>query len=137
VRSALTTLVLSSLILLAACSDEPGIAQNDPRYPPIAGLIATAVDNYASRGPYGVYPYMTGEVTVKCTEEQFAAAVGRRPDAAPLKSIEKVSIRGDEATVTLNLITAAGDDQAVWKLERLPNASWAVLEVPGSESCTP
>jgi hypothetical protein len=136
-RLAFTAAALLSLALFAACSDDPGIAQTDPRYPPIAGLIATAVDNYASRGPYGLYPYVTGEVTVKCTEEEFAAAVGRRPDAAPLRSIEKVSIRGDEATVTLNLITAAGDDQAVWKLERLPNASWAVLEVPGSESCTP
>jgi hypothetical protein len=135
-RLALASAALLPIALSLACGDS-ALPETDPQYAPIAGLIGTAAENYASQGPAALYPYMASHVKAKCTQDQFVTAVGTRSDVGSLRSIEKVTIDGDEATATLTLITASGDTEVEWRLKREVTGSWGVLEVPGSERCAP
>ena len=136
-RAGLATLLLS-LAVSGACRDDSTLDESSRDYATIAGIIATAVDNYASGGPAALYRYMDPEVTLKCTAEQFEAAVGRRQDIGQLVRINEVTVHGDVATVELTLSTASGVMNVTWKMQRNVRGGWGpVLEVPGSEACTP
>jgi hypothetical protein len=128
---------LTPLLATVACGSNEGISQEDPRYGPIAAVIAGAVETYASQGAFGLHVNMTPQVREKCTAEEFAATMGQRSDVGPLLGIEKVTVDGETAVASIRLGTASGEKEVDWRLEQRVNGRWAVLEVPGSEPCTP
>jgi hypothetical protein len=99
--------------------------------------VPLVVERY-SLGAVRLYEFTTEEVREQCSVEQFTAALEGQVVPRGVRSVESISYNDDgTAEVRSLLITTEGDVEAVWKVEFTTNRIAQILEVPGSEECTP
>jgi hypothetical protein len=130
----LTAVTVLALALLA-CGDDDDAA-DDPRTLQIGALSETATGAWASAGPEGLYDYLAASVTGRCPREQLAAALADEAQPTGWRQIKDVEFNGDdEASATVIIITAAGDEESAWTFSRVSGENWRISDLPGLENC--
>jgi hypothetical protein len=125
-------------MLLDNGGDSTSSATSDPRTAAVLAFLTENVDKLGTTGPSGIYGVVDRSVQARCSKEQWIAAFAGKPLPSALREVKEIVYKDDgTAEVHLVLITPEGDREVVWRLSFLPNNVVKIVEIPGSEACTP
>ena len=131
-----SVIALAALLAATAAACGGDHVPNDPRVKEIAAFVAAAADRYSSMGNEGVFDLLEERTKMRCPRDLFIQARAGHTQGMAYRDLKSVSFNSDNtADVKIDFITQAGDEDVTWKLIRLPNGSWRILDVPGMEAC--
>jgi hypothetical protein len=141
VAAAVAGITLGALLYLTCergNNSKDAVPLDDPRTRTVLAFVPLVVERYALGGAVSLYEFTTEEVREKCSVEEFRTALEGEIVPRSVRWVESVSYNDDgTAEVRSLLVTTEGDVEATWKVEFTTNRIAQILEVPGSEECTP
>ena len=116
--------------------DSPASSTEDPRTDDILAFIPLQVEKLG-RGADAIYGVLAADVQDQCTLDGFIAAMADQPPPGAFRRVEEIKYNDGTADVRIVLIGESADVEVTWRLSFLPNGQPKIVEVPGSEECTP
>jgi len=118
-------------------SDTAEAPTDDPRTEFVLSFIPLQVEKLGL-GADRIYGVLDFGVQAECSQDEFSAAMADEPPPGAFRQIKDITYNDDgTADVTIVMITESGDAEVTWKLSFIANGRPKLLELPGSEECTP
>ncbi len=131
-----SVIALAALIAAGATACGGDHIPNDPRVNDIAAFVTSAADHYSTMGNSGLFDLLEERTKTRCPRDVFVQALVGHTQSMAYRQLKSVSFNSDNsADVKIDFITNSGDEDVTWKLIRLSNGSWRILNVPGMEAC--
>ena len=135
-NACLPLIALAALLGATAAACGGDHIPNDPRVNEIAAFVTAAADRYSAMGNSGLFDFLEERTKMRCPRDVFVQALVGHTQGMAYRQLKSVSFNSDNtADVKIDFITNSGDEDVTWKLIRLPNGSWRILDVPGMEAC--